>query len=177
MLDHGLTAWCPAAFWSGHQEAVLFGQEEAGGDGIHADVWAVFLGHVHGQPLGEVGDGGFGGAVGGDARQGADGVHGGDVDDVALAALRHTAAEDLAGEDSAGHIQREDLLDGGFVQVEEGLGRGGGGPRLVAACRVDEDIDGAEGGRDLREGVFERGAVLHVAGEADGLVAFTLYRG
>jgi len=63
------------------EETVLFGEEEPGGDGHHPDRWRILLGHVHRQPLGEVGHRRLGGRVSRDAGQGPDGVHGGDVQD------------------------------------------------------------------------------------------------
>ncbi len=175
MAQNGLSTGGQAAALSiDHQEAILVSKKEAGGDGVDTDVGAVFLGHVDGEPLGEVGDGGFGGAVGGDAGEGAEGVHGGDVDDAAVAAVGYAAAEDLTGLEGAGEVEVEDVVDGLDVEVEEGAVGCGGGLGLVASGGVDEDVDGAEGGGDLFEGLFEVGAVGDVAGDAEGVTAFGL---
>ncbi len=63
------------------QEAVLVADEEAGGDGVDADLGGIFLGHVHCQPLGEVAHACLGSRIGGDAGERAEGIHGGDVED------------------------------------------------------------------------------------------------
>jgi len=63
------------------QKPVLIGEEEAGRHGVDADVRRVLLGHVHGEPLGEVAHGGLGSGVSGDAGEGPEGVHRGDVED------------------------------------------------------------------------------------------------
>src|SRR2546423_7094694 len=66
MIEDGLAAGGHGtAAGIGQQEAVLFREKEAGGQGVDAYARAVLLGHMHGQPLGEIGDGGFGGAIGG----------------------------------------------------------------------------------------------------------------
>ncbi len=69
MIEDGLAAGGHGtAAGIGQQEAVLFREKEAGGQGVDAYARAVLLGHVYGQPLGEIGDGGFGSAIGGDTR-------------------------------------------------------------------------------------------------------------
>ena len=80
------------------QTAILIRQEESRGDGIDADA---DRSHVDGQPLREVADSGFGGAVGGNLRQWLESVHGGDVDDAAVVLFGHILREDLRGQEGA----------------------------------------------------------------------------
>src|SRR5919205_1538907 len=101
------------------QEAVLLRQEEAGRDGVDADRRAVLGGEVDGEPLREAVDARLRRRVAEHARQGADGAHRRDVEDDALALLRHPPAEDLTGDDGAEHVQVEDEAEGLFGQVEE----------------------------------------------------------
>ena len=54
------------------QVPVLFGQEEAGSDGVYTDANG---GKVYGQPLGKVGNGSLGTAVGGNSGQRTEAVH------------------------------------------------------------------------------------------------------
>src|SRR5579883_1546772 len=79
------------------QIAILLGREKTGRDGVDANTWAIFLRHMHREPLGEVGDCGFGGAVCGNARERTNGVHGGDIDNAALPARRHVTPKYLTG--------------------------------------------------------------------------------
>ena len=64
-----------ASYLVREQKPVLIGEEEAGRHGVDADVRRVLLGHVHGEPLGEVAHGGLGSGVSGDAGEGPEGVH------------------------------------------------------------------------------------------------------
>src|SRR5207302_9215664 len=124
-------------------------QEEARGHGVDPDARTVLLRHVHCQPLGEVGYRCLGRAIGGYTSQGAQGIHGGYVDDTALASRGHAASEHLTTLERAGKIQAEDAIDRLHIQVKEGLIVRGGSLRLVASRGVDQNIYWAEGARDL----------------------------
>lgn len=60
MANNRLPAWSHLAVCIHEQVAILFRQEEAGGQGIDRDVWTVLLRHMHCQPLREIDNGGFG---------------------------------------------------------------------------------------------------------------------
>ena len=75
------------------------------------------------EPLGKVGDGGFGGTVCRDAGQRAQRIHRDDVDNDALFALGQSAPEDLATLKRPGKIQTQDSINGVNIQVKK---RGGG---------------------------------------------------
>ena len=118
------------------------------------------------QPLGEVADGRFGAGIGRNLGQGREGVHGGDIDDIA-AALHHVLGEDLGGDQSAGEVQVEHELHALLIQIKEALGFGvnvaglvillvGGGSGVIAAGTVDEDGTPAQLLVDLLGGRFKR---------------------
>src|SRR5437016_4462924 len=71
MAHNRLPSWSQLPVCIDEQVAILFRQEEAGGQGIYADAWTVLLRHVHRQPLGEIGYRCLGRAIGGYAGQGA----------------------------------------------------------------------------------------------------------
>lgn len=140
----------------GKDLAILFGGEEAGDDGIHADVVG---GPFAGEVFGEVMDGGLGHGVGEDAGEGYEAGHGSDVDNGAGDfVIEEVFSEDLAGEEDGFGVRVHDGLVFFFGDFEEG----GGG---VGAGAIDEDVDLA----GLTEGAFEEGveavAVSDVAGD------------
>ena len=98
---------------------ILFGQKEAGSKSIHANCRAILLRHVDSEPLREIGDGGFGGAVCRDARERAQRVHRDDVDDHALFALGYSAPEDLTTLKRPGKIQTKDSINGVNIQIKK----------------------------------------------------------
>ncbi len=128
MVQNCLPPWGHRTCFSfGEQEAILLCQEKTRGNCVHSYLKAIFLCHVDGQPLGEVGDGGFGGTIGGYACKRAQGTHGNDVDDTTLAAFGDTLPEDLATLEGAGKIQVQDIVNCWHVEVKEGLFGSSGG--------------------------------------------------
>ena len=157
-----------------HEEAVLVGDEEAGGDGVDADAHGREVG---GEPAGEVLDGGLGGGVGGDLGEGLGGGHGGDVHD-GTAGGEHLLGEDLRGEQRADEVEAVDELEALDVEAEEGLlqlGVGGhllggaGALGVVAAGAVDEDVHAAPLGEDGVARGLKGGTVEDVGAEGEGL--------
>src|SRR5699024_2086091 len=132
---------------------VLPGGKEAGGNGVDPDALPA---EVDGQPLGQVGDGGFRARIGGDLGQGGVGVHAGDVQDAAAAAAQHLGHKGLGGQDGAQKIQIEHpghRLGGEVEKAADGLVLPvaglvvllvGGGLGVVAARAVHQDVAGAE---------------------------------
>src|SRR6266849_5262018 len=102
-----------------HEKAILFGQKEAGSNSVHANCRAILLCHMDSEPLREVGDGGFGGAVCRYPRERAQRVHRDDVDNYTLFALGHSAPEDLATLKRPGKIQTKDSINGMNIQVKK----------------------------------------------------------
>src|SRR5438270_5711045 len=121
MVDNCLPAWSHLPVCIHHQIVILFGQKEAGSQGIDPDARTVLLRHMRCQPLREVGDGCLGCTVGWYTGQGLQTTHGGDVDDAALSALGHVAPKDLATLEGSGKIQSEDVVGSFGVQVKEAL--------------------------------------------------------
>src|SRR6266542_1101575 len=132
--------------------AVLLADEEAGRDGVDAQSLAELARHLDRHPLGEALNSGLAGRVANDARDDALRGHGRNVDDDAAGRGGRTAAgrnarsshrftEDETGTDGAGEIELEDLLEGGDLEVEDGLVVGDGRGGDVAAGGVDEDVD------------------------------------
>ncbi len=135
--------------------AVLFGGEEAGDEGVDADV---LVGPFAGEVACEVMDGGFGGGVGEDAGERIESGDGAEVDDGCGAGfIDEVLAEDLAGAEDGGEVGVDDALVFVFGDVEE---RSGG----VGAGAVDEDVDLAGALEDGFEEVVERFA----RGDIDG---------
>ena len=91
---------------------------------------------MHGQPLRKIAHPRFRRAVGGDFRQGAIGVHRGNVDDVS-ARFHHVLGKYLGHQKCGGDVDIENKLQSAFLQGKEilhapKLGR----HRLVVACRA-----------------------------------------
>ena len=126
------------------QGSVLVAHKEAGGDGVGPDAAAR---EVRRQPLGEIGNGGFGPGAGGYFGQRDVSVHGGNVQDAAVLTTHHVLGESLGGQQGALEIQLEYEIHTGSIQVEEGfLAFLGfmlvfvvrGGPGIVAARAGDD---------------------------------------
>src|SRR5258708_15625849 len=169
MAHDRLPAWSQLSVCINEQVAILFRREEAGGQGIDPDAWTVLLGHVHRQPLGEIGYRSLGCAVGWYAGQRAQGVHGGYIDDTALAARGHVASKHLTTLERADKIQPEDATHSLQIQVKEGLLGCSSGLRMVASRSIDQHIYRTEGARDPLQGSLKGGAIQHIAGEPKGL--------
>lgn len=130
---HILSALGEGAVGIGEQTAVLLGDEEARGNGVHADALAEFLGAFGGHEGGEIADASLGCCISAHAGHGAEGCHRREVDDRALALIYHWAEEHLCGDDSAGEVEVEHSLKLLGFEVEEGLLGGDGGTLHIAS--------------------------------------------
>lgn len=161
----------------GQQEAVLVGQEEAGGDGVAADAQ---LCHVHGVPLGEIVDGALGSRIGRDLREGPDGVHRGDVQHIPFPGFDHVLREDHRGEQGALEVEVEDLVEACGVESVERVRRIvlpahllhlAGGFRGIASGAVDEHVDLPEFCMDAVTGRLQGLSVQCAGGNAEAFDA------
>ena len=100
-------------------KAILFGQKEAGSNGIHANSRTILLRHMDSEPLRKVGDSGFGGTVCRYTGQRAQRIHRDDVDNDALFTLGHSTPEYLATLKRPGKIQIKDSINGMNIQVKK----------------------------------------------------------
>ena len=113
------------------QGGVHLGGHVAGSDGVYVDAPASPL---VAQGLGQQGDAPLGGGVGGDGEAAEEGLHGGDVDDLAISLLQHLPARQLA-----------QLKGGGEVDLQHGVpvlhGELLAGVAALDAGAVDQDVD------------------------------------
>ncbi len=117
--DDGFAALGKGAVVVEKQFPVLFGEEETGHQGVDADTAAVFSGHVHGQPAGEVFHAGLGRRVADDAGDGGGCRVRGVVDDRSSSAVGHGGTEYERRKDGAMKIEVNDLPVGIEVEVVE----------------------------------------------------------
>lgn len=115
--------------------------------------------------------------IGGDLGQGAVGVHRTDIDDVA-ARPYHIGGEDLRNEERRRDVEVEHELDPALVEGEKVFLRFLGcrfivrrGARIVAACAVNEEVDGAERFVDFLFGSFDALFIEAVAADGNGVFA------
>jgi hypothetical protein len=156
------------------ERAVLLADEETGRDRVDPHPFAERARQLRSEPAGGVLDPGLRDAVADHARHRPLGRHRGDVDDGAPPAARHRLAKDLAWEQRALQVQsfhRVHILD---RQLEEGLPRIEGGPRHVAAGRVDEHVEPPPPPHDGLARGFELTAVEHVGGQRHRFAAVSL---
>lgn len=82
----------------GEKKAVLLGEEETRGHGVHPNIPGIILGNMDSQPLGKVGYGGFSGGISRDAGERPKGIlHRRDIDDYSLSSSHHSLSKDLIG--------------------------------------------------------------------------------
>src|SRR5690606_28196088 len=136
------------------------GFEQRGGyvarrDGVDPDA---VPGQFDGRRLGEVGDRGFGCAVGLHAAARLEAAHGGQVDDGAAAVSGHVTGGVAGARHDAEQVDAEHALEVGEVVVQEAAVHGAGDARVVA-----HDVQAAEGG----DGVIDQGRDLFRVGHVD----------
>lgn len=165
LADHVGAALRERAVGIGEQGAILIGEEEARGDGVDADAGGELGGHLSGEELGEIGDAGFGGGISHHAGEGAEGGHGGEIDDGALAGCHHRAHEHLRGDDGAHEVHSEHLLEGLDVDVEESFVGRNGGTGLIASGGIEQGIDAAIAGHDGIAGGLHGLYIHHIGGD------------
>ncbi len=135
---------------------VLDSLKKTRSDRVHADPRGIFLGHVHGQPLGEIANARLSRRITHHAGQRTQSGHGGDVEDNSLSLLRHPPAKHLARQDGSEDVQVHDAAQCILRQVKERTLRRSDGVGFVAACAVDQAIDSAKGLDGLLAGLFQR---------------------
>src|SRR6266404_2324924 len=135
-----------AAFGAVEQTGVQFRSEYAGCNGIDANA---FSGPFDGERFGERSDGSFAGAVGGDFIESDERGQRRDINDAAVAAFDHVAADDAASAQRAGEICFEDAVPLGVGNIHGGCAFGATGgihQNLYAAeflaSRVQQSFDG-----------------------------------
>ena len=171
VCHNGVAAGGEAAVGVGEQRAVLLGEEEAGGDGVHANTFAELRGHLYGHVLGKLLYGGLGRGVAHNAGEGAEGRFGTEIDDDAISSLGHVFGKYLGGNYRAVKVEVDYLLEVVGRHVKEGLVDGNRCSRHVSAGSVDEDIDAAVAVQYFVAALFERGAVEYVASQEEGLTS------
>ena len=143
LTDYIKSALGPAAVGVGQQCAVLLGQEETGGDGVHADPFAKLAGTLSGHEGGEVRDAGLSGGVTAYTGHRTEGCHRGEIDDCALSLGHHRLEEHLSGDYGTHQVEVQHLLELSGVEVEECLVGGNGGAGHIAAGSVQQSVDAA----------------------------------
>ena len=166
---HILSALGEGAVGIGEQAAVLLGDEEARGNGVHSDALAEFLGALGGHEGGEIADASLGCGISAHAGHRTEGCHRREVDDRALALIYHWAEEHLCGDDSAGEVEVEHSLKLLGLEVEEGLLGGDGGTLHIASGGIQESVDTSVFLNDVVAVLLHHLLIHHV-----GLQKFTL---
>ena len=169
---HILSALGEGAVGIGEQTAVLLGDEEARGNGVHSDALAEFLGALGGHEGGEIADTSLGCGISAHAGHRTEGCHRREVDDRALALIYHWAEEHLCGDDSAGEVEVEHSLKLLGFEVEEGLLGGDGGTLHIASGGIQESVDTSVFLDDVVAVLLHHLLIHHV-----GLEEFTLAAG
>ena len=142
--DDGLCAVCIRTVGIGEERTVLVGEQESRNDGVHAELRAELGCQLGCHIAGIVADGCLGGAVTYHARQRTESGFGAEVNDGALLVLCHDVYEHHGGEYRTEEVQVYDFAECVHIQVEHGLVRSDGGARHIAACGVQQHVDGAE---------------------------------
>src|SRR5579871_3136008 len=120
-----------AAFRSVEKIGVEFGAKYSGSDGVDANA---FAGPFDGERFGERCDGGLACGISGDFVESDKAGKRSDINDAAVAAFDHVAADDAAGAKRSGEVGFDDC-------VPFGIGKVNCGSSLGAACRVHENLD------------------------------------
>src|SRR5256885_2288907 len=135
-----------AAFGAVEQAGVQLRSKDAGRNGVDANA---FSGPFDGQRFGERSDGGFAGAIGGDFIESDERSQRRNINDAAVAAFDHVAADDTASAQGAGEICFEDAVPLGVGNIHGGCAFGATGgihQNLYAAeflaRRVQQSFDG-----------------------------------
>src|SRR5256885_6375707 len=135
-----------AAFGAVEQAGVQLRSEYARSNGIDANA---FSGPFDGERFGERSDGSFAGAVSGDFVESDERGKRRNINDAAVAAFDHVAADDAAGAQCAGEICFEDAVPLGVGNIHGGCAFGATGgihENLYAAeflaSRVQQSFDG-----------------------------------
>src|SRR6266704_2611586 len=143
------------------QRRVQIGAKDAGSKRVDANTRG---GPFNGKRLGEGSHGGFTGAVSGYLKKTHERRERGDVNDTAVAALDHVAAEDAACAQSSRQIRFEDGIPLGLGKIERGH-------FLGAARAIHKNLDAAEFGADRLQQALDAGVVGDIAGLREGAAA------
>ena len=149
----------------GEQRAVLVRQQEAGGDGVHADALTVLDGELAGKPFRPAGHSRLGDSVARHAGERPERRHRAEIDDGSLLLLHHRLDEHLGGDHRTEDVEFADLLHRVDVKVGDGLVRLHVGRAHIAAGGIQQNVDGAVRFENIGQVLLQGLLVEHIGRE------------